>query len=142
MSDLSGWAFAHGPDVGPAVWGFTTAAGDIARDLSAAVGGVPEQDANGSWSLITYASVLRVEIAGGCTADTLPFRLACAPGLGAFALRFGAWSLAEVLGVSVVEALMAQSAAVVAELEVTAQDVRTLGGRIVRYPVPCLTLCT
>ncbi len=142
MSDLSGWTFPHGPGVGPAVWGFTTAVDGIALDLSAALGGVPERDPNGSWSLITYESVLRVEIAGGCTADTLPFRLVCAPGLGVFALRFGAWSLAEVLGVPVVDALMAQRAAVVGKLAVTAQDVRTLGGRIVRYPVPCLTLRT
>ncbi len=142
MSDPSGWAFPHGPDVGPAVWGFTTADADTARDLSAAVGGVPERDANGVWSLITYTSVLRVEIVTGCTVDTMPFRLACAPGLGAFVLRFGAWSLAEVLGASVVDAVMALRCAVVGELAVTSQDVSTLGGRIIRYPVPCLTLRT
>ncbi|MGW2548092.1 hypothetical protein ACWC5I_46325, partial [Kitasatospora sp. NPDC001574] len=139
MSDHVGWVFAHGPGVGPAVWGFTAAVGGIAWGVAGRLGGVPTVDEGGAWGLITESSALRVEVAG-CAAETLAFRLVGARELGVFGLRFGAWSLAEVLGASVVAAVMAASRPM-CELVVSARDVTTLGGRIVRYPVPRLSLC-
>ncbi|MFF3072454.1 hypothetical protein [Kitasatospora sp. NPDC057936] len=109
--------------------------------MSISLGGLPRQDHHGAWSVITEASALAVEIADESTADVLYFQLANTPQVGVLELRFGAWSLAEVLGAATVRAVLLAHRPL-CELLVTTRDVTTLGGRIVRYPVPRLALRT
>jgi hypothetical protein len=120
-------------------WQVTTSSVLVAAATYVLMGGaLPSKGSGPAWEVVTGSSVLRV-VASGLDTDGLRFELPGVPGKRLL-LGCGPWDVAEVLGASTVARLRQAREPVECELGVRTVQITTLGGRLVRYRVPELTL--